>query len=92
MNPRDKLRRADAMVVAEQLPEAIVEYLAVADYYESQGFLVKSLAVLRRVLELTERTEAAGSDGRTRALLGLLRGYTKLGLASEAEAVRALLD
>jgi hypothetical protein len=92
MNPRDKLRRADALVIAEQLPEAIAEYLAVADYYESQGFVVKSVAVLRQVLELTERTETHCSDARTRALLGLLRAYTQLGLAADADEIRALLN
>jgi hypothetical protein len=92
MDVRTALRRADDLLREERYAEAVDAYQAAADAYMEAGFALKALAVLRQIVEIADRSPSELRSARTRALMGLLRGYTSLGSTLEADAVRRLLD
>lgn len=92
MDLRAAIHRADSLVRDERYAAAVDEYQAVADAYVESGFALKAVAVLRQIVEITNRSPSDLAGARTRALLGLLRCYNTLGLTLDADAVRRLLS
>lgn len=86
------LRRADDLLREERYAEAVDEYQGAADAYLEGGFALKAVAVLRQIVEITDRSPSDLAGARTRALGGLLGCYTDLGLTVDADAVRRLLN
>lgn len=86
------LRPADGHLREARYTEAVDEYQAAADAYIAAGFALKAAAVLRQIVEISERSDPAVAAARTRALRGLLGCYTDLGLTTDADEVRRLLN
>ncbi|WP_437645398.1 hypothetical protein [Sorangium sp. So ce362] len=86
------LIRGDAYLCDQRHAEAIAEYQAAADLYIGAGFALRAAAVLRQVVEIIEKAAPEHAEARGRALQALLHCYTALGLTSEAEEVRRLLN
>lgn len=89
---RAVLRRADDLLRGQRYAEAVDEYQAAADAYAHGGFTLKAVAVLRQIVEIADRSAPELAGARARALRGLLGCYTDLGLTTDADAVRRLLN
>ena len=84
---REHLRRADALLREARYGEAISLYQAAGDAYAQRGIALKAVALFCHIVSLVDQWAPELSDARGRALLGLLHGYTRLGLHAEASRV-----
>ena len=89
---RTKLRRADALLREERYAQAVGLHQAVADAFTQGGFVLKAVAVLRQIIDITERAGPELADARRHALRELAQGYTALGLTTDAAETRRRLD
>jgi hypothetical protein len=79
MEPRDVLKKADALLVAGDAQGAVAYYKTVAQFYAAQGFALKSIAVWKQILAIP------GFDAEARPQLITL--YRSLGLEHDARAL-----
>lgn len=85
---RTLLRTADALVREGQYLEANAIYERVAAEYQSQGFMLKAIAVAKQVVSICDAHRLTPSSA---ALNILVETYSALGLDAEAGQARERL-
>ena len=79
MEPREVLKKADALLTAGDAQGAIAYYKTVAQFYAAQGFALKSIAVWKQIRTI----DAHDADARSQ----LIALYRSLGLEQDARAL-----
>lgn len=88
-DPRDArtlLKVGDLQARMEAYPAAIATYDRVAQYYASQGFSVKAIAVYKQIRELIRKHAPQLADSYGHIVPRLADIYTQLGLTTDALA------
>ena len=92
MDPSARLRYGDALLREGNYAGAVAEYEQAANSSLDSGLTVKAVAVLRQIADIIDRWAPQLVEERTRVLRALLGCFTTLGLTSDADAVRQLLN
>ncbi|HTM46470.1 MAG TPA: tetratricopeptide repeat protein [Polyangiaceae bacterium] len=88
-NPNDArtlLKIGDLQARMQAYPEAIATYDRVGQFYASQGFALKAIAVYKQIRELIERHVPQLADRYSHIVPRLAEIYAELGLTSDALA------
>jgi len=85
MDPRATLKKADALLAGGNYREAAIHYMAVAQFYASQGFALKSIAIWKQIRDIAQREHDANLDADART--NLIPLYRSLGLEADAAAL-----
>jgi tetratricopeptide (TPR) repeat protein len=83
---RTLLKIGDLQARLQAYPEAIATYDRVGQYYSSQGFALKAIAVYKQIRELIKKHAPALADRYGHIVPKLAEIYTQLGLTSDALA------
>jgi tetratricopeptide (TPR) repeat protein len=83
---RTLLKIGDLQARLQAFPEAIATYDRVGQYYSSQGFALKAIAVYKQIRELIKKHAPALADRYGHIVPKLAEIYTQLGLTSDALA------
>jgi tetratricopeptide (TPR) repeat protein len=83
---RTLLKIGDLQARLQAYPEAIATYDRVGQYYSSQGFALKAIAVYKQIRELIKKHAPALADRYGHITPKLAEIYTQLGLTSDALA------
>lgn len=83
---RTLLKIGDLQARLQAYPEAIATYDRVGQYYTSQGFALKAIAVYKQIRELIKKHAPALADRYGHIVPKLAEIYTQLGLTSDALA------
>jgi tetratricopeptide (TPR) repeat protein len=83
---RTLLKIGDLQARLQAFPEAIATYDRVGQYYASQGFALKAIAVYKQIRELIKKHAPALADRYGHIVPKLAEIYTQLGLTSDALA------
>jgi len=83
---RTLLKIGDLQARLQAYPEAIATYDRVGQYYSSQGFALKAIAVYKQIRELIKKHAPALADRYGHIVPKLADIYTQLGLTSDALA------
>ena len=83
---RTLLKIGDLQARLQAYPEAIATYDRVGQYYSSQGFALKAIAVYKQIRELIKKHAPDLADRYGHIVPKLAEIYTQLGLTSDALA------
>jgi tetratricopeptide (TPR) repeat protein len=83
---RTLLKIGDLQARLQAYPEAIATYDRVGQYYSSQGFALKAIAVYKQIRELIKKHAPDLADRYGHIVPRLAEIYTELGLTSDALA------
>lgn len=83
---RTLLKIGDLQARLSAYPEAIATYDRVGQYYSSQGFALKAIAVYKQIRELIKKHAPDLADRYAHIVPKLAEIYTQLGLTSDALA------
>ena len=83
---RTLLKIGDLQARLSAYPEAIATYDRVGQYYSSQGFALKAIAVYKQIRELIKKHAPDLADRYGHIVPKLAEIYTQLGLTSDALA------
>lgn len=81
---RTLLKIGDLQVRMQTYPEAIATYERVGQYYASQGFALKAIAVYKQIREIIKKHAPQLADRYGHIVPKLAEIYTQLGLTSDA--------
>lgn len=85
MDPRATLKKADSLLVARDVKNALIHYMSVAQFYAAQGFALKSIAIWKQIRSIAQRENELALDADARKALVAL--YRSLSLNADADAL-----
>jgi hypothetical protein len=86
-DPRAMLKKGDSLLSASDIRGAIAAYTQVAQYYATQGFALKAIAIWKQIRAIAQRENELAIDASAKAQLITL--YRSLGLEQDAVAIEA---
>jgi hypothetical protein len=86
-NPRDMIKKGDALFAGGNYRDAAVHYMGAAQFYAAQGFALKAIALWKQIRTIAQREHDATLDADARA--NLIPLYRSLSLEADALALEA---